>query len=185
MSMSQGSGVYWMTGLPRWGQAIVYAVIYSGLWQTFFGPDGFGWTRLISGVLAGVVWGVLMVVFTRNQDRQLFGSLTIGERVRVLHAVDVGETPSEPAMRTAALSVAHRRVDSRFTPRWQAVFVSGLILVAGGIALWENSTRWPQVVLLVALLAMVVPRILIVGPRQRRGAERLLAAELQAPAERR
>jgi hypothetical protein len=169
-----GAGIYWLTGRPRWVQAIVYAGLWAVLWFATFGDDNLASipVRLINALVAGAAWGAVMVVLLRTQDRRVFGSLTAGQRVEVLRSVDAGAVPADPALGPAAVAVARRRVHSSTPPVVQISFLGGLLLVAMALAIWARWSWWP----LAIVYALAIPRVLILGRRQRRGAQQLLAS---------
>ncbi|GAA3195621.1 hypothetical protein ACFO1B_00005 [Dactylosporangium siamense] len=168
---------YELVRRPVWVRSILSALVFAAVTTVFrllTTPTG-PLPALTAGVGGGALFGVVFGLFLYRQDRQLWGDqrLSGDERVAAVRAVDRGDPPSEPDVRTAATRVARLRTAPSNHPA-AVVAMFGLLLVVALVeaAVLGNRFWW----LIAGFVVVFAPWVTIRTVRQRSTARRFLAA---------
>ncbi len=173
-----------MLRFPVWLRALVAAVLF-GLFMVAFTPRAGRdvWLTVLPFAVGACVYGAVMGVTMRRQDRRAFQAggqpLSGPERVAVVRAVRNGEPPSDPRLREAAVGYAHRLLRPVNSVAAIAVMVAVFTALALTLAVADGGAgAWLLVVVWLVLGAVLVGRT----RRQRRHARAYLSRSTAEPA---
>ncbi len=154
-----------------WGRALVYGVPF-GVVMGLFDPDGRDslLERLVTGVIAGVGFGLLMGWATQRQlvaRRQRTAAFTAGLTEQGLRSAErasrKGPVPNDPAVNAAAAALARFQLEEITRHRNQVLVIFGVGTLAGAVFAVTGSPWWWLCVLVFAAmiaLQLLQPRML-------------------------
>jgi hypothetical protein len=137
----------WLTGILA---GLLYGVLFALAAHYLVSED---WTAaVIAGAVTGPLFGLVMAIVQRRTDRlfsSLPGDLTRKQRQAATRASRRGPVPADPAIRAAALDLAHRQLE-RYQTRWMRVALVAvpifLVLSAVASRLDDDHQWWSGLV---------------------------------------
>jgi hypothetical protein len=143
-----------------WWLLSLYAGVPFGLllWGATATTGAGGSTSATAGVLAGVLFGLVMGPLLVRRNRRagpVVEAIPDGQARAVLRAAASGPVPADPAVRAAALALATHQLAGTLRYRWPVAVLLGLFAVLeSAAALAYTPWLWVGAALFVAILVV-------------------------------
>lgn len=147
-----------MEKLPAWATCLLIGIQFGAAMGTSSWVYGASPTyAVISGAIAGLIFGIAMTLFLRRQNaqlRQAVGDLPPPLQRAASRALR-GAIPADPEVRAAATRLAKYRLAVMRRWRTASLIIWGLLLALSVITLFDGSL-WRLVLVVLCLLLLVI-----------------------------
>jgi type III secretory pathway component EscS len=129
---------------PVWVVAVVSGVFFGVFWTgaTAVQDHRFGWHLLLIGVVVGAMFGVWTGFGVRRQRRRtdhILDDLSAVQRRAVSRAVATGTPPEEPALRAAAVAMAHDALTQHTRTQTATIATCAVLAAASTVLVIDSS----------------------------------------------